>query len=263
MSPPTFGFGSFSFHRKSGNWCGRLPRNAPGIGAAPRRVCLLPRGNHPHAAGAARGPSQHANGSAATRGNEVKWTQTAGNVAKVSGFESSRACGFCNPRLLKQGFNLPLFAIGWEKKNLMQHKPRCYNTFGCTSLVTPKGLGQHPLGVQSWPGIFQSPLSLYHWPCLLSQHALKSSSESLSINMKELLDSEEHISSAQRTSTILSKLKQSCAMTLGFKNRCPAGKEKVKLLLFIKRTFIFLAHWIILIDKPWCYSSESSKRLYL
>lgn len=145
----------------------------------------------------------------------------------------------------------------------MQHKPRCYNTFGCTSLVTPKGLGQHPLGVQSWPGIFQSPLSLYHWPCLLSQHALKSSSESLSINMKELLDSEEHISSAQRTSTILSKLKQSCAMTLGFKNRCPAGKEKVKLLLFIKRTFIFLAHWIILIDKPWCYSSESSKQLYL
>lgn len=97
---------------------------------------------------------------------------------------------------------------------------------------------------------------------LLSQCALNSS-ESSSINTKELLGSEEHISSVQRTSAILSKLKESCATTLGFQNRCPAGKEKVKLLSYIKCTFIFLVHWLTLIDKPWCYCSESSKRLYL
>ncbi|KAI1238823.1 hypothetical protein IHE44_0011913 [Lamprotornis superbus] len=60
----------------------------------------------------------------------------------------------------------------------------------------------------------------------VAKRALNTSSKILCINTKELLDSEEHLSSAQRTSAILSKLKQSFAMTLGFQNRCPAGKEK-------------------------------------
>lgn len=236
-----------------------------GSGAARKRVCLLPRGNHPHAARTGWGPSQYVSGSTATQGYEVKCIQTAGNVAKVSGFESSRPCGFCDPCLLKQVFNLPLFATGWKKVHETQTKVLQHFWLrlpGRSQRTWPTPTGG---AIMTWDFSERSLTCSWSFPHApsCSQHALKSSSESLSINTKELLDSEEHISFTQRTSAILSKLKQSCMKTVGFQNRCPAGKEKVKLLFYIKCTSIFLVHWLILIDKPWCYCSESSKQLYL
>lgn len=184
------------------------------------------------------------NGSAATQGNELNWIQTAGNVARVLGFGSSRSCGFCNPCLLKQMFNLPLFATGWEKK-VDATQTRVLQQFWLYLPGHSQGTWPTLTGgaIVAWD--FSEPSLTFSWSfphSLLSQRALNSFSENLSINTKELFDSEEHISSAQRTSAILSKLKQSCATTLGFQNRCPAGKEKVKLSFCIKCTFIFLVH---------------------
>lgn len=184
-------------------------------------------------------------------GNEAKRIQTTGNAAKASVSESSGACGFRNRSLsaeIGSRFSCIFCHSSWHLlagKKLTQHRLTCYSAFGNTSPVPPRGPRHHPPRVRSWPGIFQSPLSLVRGPFLTLAPVpvcFKLLPWELVRNTRELLLPVERTSSAQRTSAVPSKLKWSCTKTLGVQNRCPAGKEKVKLLFYTKCPLIFHGH---------------------
>lgn len=128
-------------------------------------------------------------------------------------FRTSAACRLCNPSLSAEICPwLPCICRQCDsllpaEEKLQQQRPTCYNSLGDPSQRT---------WVQPQDGIFF--LSLIHNPSLTLTPVPMCSKlllQGLVCNTKELLLSVEHIFSAQRASVVLSKLKQSCAKTLG------------------------------------------------
>lgn len=125
-------------------------------------------------------------------------------------------CRLCNPSLSAEiGPWLPCICCQCglllpAEEKLRQQSPTRYNSLGYLSQRT---------WVQPQAGIYffftSHLLTILPSLSLLSPTCSKLLLQGLVCNTKELLLSVEHIFSAQRASVVLSKLKRSCAKTLG------------------------------------------------